>query len=144
MYVFIYMYVYIHVIRMLVCVCVCVCVYSVCIYTHARTHTHTHTQIHTSMHWGQDGAMVHMTPGVQLEAGTDNLGQRYLTPEIVITERTSGRDFFLIFCFTDNLGPRYLTPEMVINLWARGVAFSSGPPPPPCRNLTRHPRRFIL
>ena len=34
--------------------------------------------------------MVHMTPGVQLEAGTDNLGQRYLTPEIVITERTSG------------------------------------------------------
>jgi len=41
-------------------------------------------------HEGQDGAMVHMTPGVQLEAGTDNLGQRYLTPEIVITERTSG------------------------------------------------------
>eukprot|EP00802_Teleaulax_amphioxeia_P005478 Tamp_05482.p1 GENE.Tamp_05482~~Tamp_05482.p1 ORF type:complete len:363 (-),score=95.02 Tamp_05482:1800-2888(-) len=37
----------------------------------------------------EDGAMVHMTPGVQLEAGTDNLGQRYLTPEIVITERTS-------------------------------------------------------
>jgi len=46
------------------------------------------------MHGGQDGAMVHMTPGVQLEAGTDNLGQRYLTPEIVITERTSGFYFF--------------------------------------------------
>lgn len=38
----------------------------------------------------EDPAMVHMTPGVQLEQGTDNLGQRYLTPEIVITERTSG------------------------------------------------------
>jgi len=38
----------------------------------------------------EDPAMVHMTPGVQLEQGTDNLGQRYLTPEIVIAERTSG------------------------------------------------------
>jgi len=58
------------------------------------THTHTNTHTNTSMHGGQDGAMVHMTPGVQLEAGTDNLGQRYLTPEIVITERTSGFYFF--------------------------------------------------
>ena len=34
--------------------------------------------------------MIHMTPGVQLEQGTDNLGQRYLTPEVVLGERTSG------------------------------------------------------
>jgi orotidine-5'-phosphate decarboxylase len=33
--------------------------------------------------------MVHMTPGVQLEAGTDALGQRYLTPEVVLGERLS-------------------------------------------------------
>ena len=44
----------------------------------------------------QDPAMVHMTPGVQLEQGTDNLGQRYLTPEIVITERTSGGTSLLL------------------------------------------------
>ena len=37
----------------------------------------------------QDPGMLHMTPGVQLEAGTDSLGQRYLTPEIVLGERAS-------------------------------------------------------
>jgi len=32
-------------------------------------------------------AFIYMTPGVQLETGTDNLGQQYLTPEIVIKEK---------------------------------------------------------
>jgi len=37
----------------------------------------------------EDAGMVHMTPGVQLQEGTDKLGQRYLTPDVVIRERES-------------------------------------------------------
>ncbi|ELU01511.1 hypothetical protein CAPTEDRAFT_222872 [Capitella teleta] len=36
-----------------------------------------------------DPAMLHMTPGVQLSAGVDGLGQQYLTPQEVITNRES-------------------------------------------------------
>jgi uridine monophosphate synthetase len=35
----------------------------------------------------EDAGMVHMTPGVRLEGGGDNLGQQYLTPDIVIGTR---------------------------------------------------------
>lgn len=37
---------------------------------------------------------VHMTPGVKLEEGTDSLGQQYLTPEEVITNR--GTDVIIV------------------------------------------------
>lgn len=37
----------------------------------------------------EDAGMIHMTPGVQLKEGTDNMGQRYLTPDVVIRQRES-------------------------------------------------------
>ncbi len=36
-----------------------------------------------------DPRFIHMTPGVQLQEGSDKLGQQYLTPEYVITHKES-------------------------------------------------------
>ncbi|KAL8618911.1 hypothetical protein ACOMHN_020330 [Nucella lapillus] len=41
-----------------------------------------------------DPTFLHMTPGVQLEEGVDSLGQRYLTPQEVITTR--GSDMLIV------------------------------------------------
>jgi hypothetical protein len=122
MYIYSCIYMYTDILYVFMYVCMCVCV----LYTHTHTHTYTHTHTHTSMHGGQDGAMVHMTPGVQLEAGTDNLGQRYLTPEIVITERTSG-SFFLKNYFSLTT----LASATSLQKWSSPSALRFLPPPPP-------------